>query len=67
MIKEGIWGIGAALLTTVTAMAPSLSWAVAPPLLDEQGALATSQAAIGGQLDNFRFVDSDGQTVSAHA
>ena len=63
MIKEGIWGIGAALLTTVTAMAPSLSWAVAPPLLDEQGALATSQAAIGGQLDNFRFGDSDGQTV----
>ncbi len=45
------------------ASSSSSSSGAATPILDEQGALAVSQAALGAQIDNYRFVDADGKTV----
>lgn len=52
-------GAGAALLASWSATA----LAAAPPMLDEDAALAISQAALGRQIDDHRFVDGDGNTV----
>lgn len=67
MIGRAIWGAGMALLATVavaaTLPAISASAGTATEILDEKGALAVSQAAIGVQIDNHRFVDPEGKTV----
>ncbi|MDA1101876.1 MAG: SCO family protein, partial [Proteobacteria bacterium] len=53
---------GIALLVTFAA-APLPASAATPLLLDEKGALAISQAALGREIDNHRFVDRNGDTI----
>ncbi len=53
------WGT----IMAMVAMLPAALSAAAPLVPDEKGALAISQAALGRQIDDFRFVDSGGNTV----
>jgi protein SCO1 len=47
----------------ILAMLPAMPLASAPLAPDEKGALAVSQAALGRQIDDHRFIDSAGNSV----
>ncbi len=67
MIAKALMTVGAAALAALAAaLQPALaapSSAAATQILDEQGALTASQAAIGGQVEDYHFIDSDGNPV----
>ncbi|MBT3372143.1 MAG: SCO family protein [Rhodospirillaceae bacterium] len=67
MTVRAILTAGMAMLAMTAAVLPRATAATssgpATTILDEQGALAFSQAALGTQIENYRFVDGDGKTV----
>ena len=67
MTVQAILTAGMAMLAMTAAVLPRATAATssgpATTILDEQGALAFSQAALGTQIENYRFVDGDGKTV----
>lgn len=67
MTGRALWTVGAGALAAMAAVVLSAfaaeAAATATPILDEKGALAVSQAAIGAQIDDYRFVDADGNTI----
>lgn len=63
MTGWGLWGVAAALLAAAVSGLAGGAAAAAAPLPDEKAALAASQAALGRLIDNYRFVDSAGNSV----
>ncbi len=59
IVKAAVLGAGGAMLVALS----GTPLAAAPAVLDEEGALAISQAALGRQIDDHRFVDQNGNAV----